>query len=132
MALLQDEYQGIEMKLSGNQFASALQIVRSVFKYTIRNLGQHHEPWEHIDDDEGVIKYVEMQEDDNVYTHVVCIHNGFIYDGCFKKALRLSRESMMWLCNDKEFYMKCYSIEASPKVKRALSAKHTKQKKHKK
>ena len=131
MALLQDEYQDMKMKLSGNQFAGALQIVRSVFKYTIRNLGHEHEPWKNINDDEGVIKYVEMQEEDNVFTHVVCIHNGLIYDGCFKKALKLSRESMLWLCNDKEFYMKCYSIEASPKLKRALNAKLTQHKKQK-
>ena len=122
MPLLQQEYPEVQMNLTGNQFLSALQIVRHMFKYSVKKLEYQHDPCNDDTNDLNVVKYVEIERKDAVYSHVICIHNDFIVDGSLNKVLHLSKESLLWLCDNEEYYLKCYTIEPSKKVKRALAS----------
>ena len=121
MPLIQQEYPELQMNLTGNQFLSALQIARHMFSYTIKKLEYQHDPCNDSTNESSVVKYVEIERSDAAYSHVVCIHNNFIVDGSLNKVLHLSKQSMLWLCNNEEYYLKCYTIVPSKKVKRALS-----------
>ena len=123
MPLLTQEYPELKLNLNGNQFHCALQIVRHMFKYNIKRLENTHEPWKDVDTESNVVKYVEIEQQNAAFSHVVCIFKNFIYDGSLTRAITLSYESMLWLCHNEQFYLKCYTIEPCKKVKRALQSK---------
>ena len=52
---------------------------------------------------------------------MVCIHKGHIYDGTFRKYMKLSKQAMVWLAKDETFHLKCFALEPSKKLKRALA-----------
>ena len=107
-------------KTNINEFVTAIRIVRERFGYVTKALDMSHQPWKTNDEDRTVLKYVEIQGYETAITHVVCIYRGYIYDGAIGKTLKLSRESMEYICGHQNFVMKCYAIEQSLKIKKAL------------
>ena len=114
-----------------NEFMCALRIAREKFGYTTRFLGSKHKPW-HVDDlDLNVVKYVEIQGVSQVVSHVVCIYNQLIYDGTFQTCVKLSKKGLQFICNQKQFSTKCYSLEPSKKIQKKIAkAQKNKKRKH--
>ena len=123
MSFIEEEYPQLALSVNGNQFSCALQIAREIFKYNIRNLGTKHEPWIVRTEDANIVKYIEIQGLSAMYTHVVCVNNNLIYDGTFRKCMKLSKDSFDWIAREETYLLKCYSIEPSKKLKRAISTK---------
>ena len=122
MAILEAEHPEFKMNLNGNQYFCALQIIRHVFHYSIRNLGEKHVLWANPELEQGIMKYVEIQPVGALFTHTVVIYNNFIIDGTFKKCIKLSKESFRFVGGGTEHYRcQCYSLEPSKQLKRTLN-----------
>ena len=131
MSFIEEEYPELSLSVNGNQFSCALKIVREIFKYKVKSLGAKHEPWMEGNEDDNVVKYIEVQALSAMYTHVVCVYRNLIYDGTFRKCMTLSKESFDWIAREETYLLKCFSIEPCQKVKRAIANKNETKKKQK-
>ena len=119
--MIKKEYPSFNFNMKGNQYFCVLQIVRQIYHYQIRNMGPFFKPWKDVDKSDDVVFFAEIHAISALYTHVVCIYKGHIYDGTFRKCLKFSKEAIEWLANKETFHLKCFSLEPSKKLKRALT-----------
>ena len=119
-SLLEELYVDSTNKSYLNEYFLCLQIVRQHFQYNVRFLGNDHKPWDHQNTDQDVVKLVHLHKTDSFCTHVVCLYNNFIIDGSFRYFIKLSEESLKWICNNASFVATIYSIEQTPARKRKL------------
>ena len=91
--LLLQDHSEIKINERENKFLAVLQIVRQLFRYNVRSLG-NHKRWKNLDLKRNVLKYIEIYGYNTMSTHTVCVYNGIIYDGTFQHAIKLTKESL--------------------------------------
>ena len=112
MDLILEDHPEIKINTNGNKFMCAMLIARQKFGYVMHELDSH-EPWTKHKCNQNVVKFVEIHPISELVTHAVCIHKRYIYDGSLEACLKLRKESFRWLAGNEEFFLKCYSLEAS-------------------
>ena len=68
--MIKKQYPSFNFNMKGNQYFCALQIVRQIYHYQIRNMGPFFKPWKDVDKSDDVVFFAEMASSIKLFPEV--------------------------------------------------------------